>query len=153
SYTLSLHDALPIWRHELRRRTRLSGDARWGDMNHAVPFPFRRLIRMRTDAAEDRHHDQPSIGELVVAHDGVAVVGRLARAGEAGKHGVVGHGAGEHRARRAVLLPLLGEDRHARIHRLHDVVGADREAVVRRVAKRRRSLRAFEPETQTIETL
>ena len=114
-------------------------------------LPHGRLIGPHRTTAEDRHDDQPAIGELVVAHDRVAVVERLALAAEALEHVVRVHRAVQHLARRVELLALLREDRHARVHGLHDVIGADGERVVGRVAQRGRALRPLEADAEPVE--
>ncbi len=70
-------------------------------------------LRIVRRPLEDRNHDQPAVGQLIVAHYGVAVVAHAAASSEAGKNGVVGHGAIEQLAGGVVLLTLLGEDGHA----------------------------------------
>jgi hypothetical protein len=103
------------------------------------------------DARKDRHRDQPPPGDLVVAHDRIAVVSRLAWPTQTGEDRVRGHRAVQHTARRVELLSFLGEDREARVHRLHDVVGTDREAVVRGIAPLRLAVRTFEANTKSLE--
>ena len=85
-------------------------------------------LRIVRRPREDRNHDQPAIGQLVVAHHGVAVVAHAAANAEAGEDGVVGHGAIEQLAGGVVLLALLGEDGHVAVQDLEDMVGADRQA-------------------------
>src|ERR1019366_2377905 len=75
-------------------------------------------------------HEQPAVGQLVVAHHGVAVVGHAATIAHAGKNRVVGNGAIEQLAGGGVLLALLGEDRQIPAQYLEDMVGADRHADV-----------------------
>jgi hypothetical protein len=91
---------------------------------------------VHTGAPEDRHHDQPSIGKLVISHDRIAIVPGFTRSAESPEHGVVRNRAVQHSAGRVVPLALLREDRETRVHGLHDVIRADREAVIRRVAAR-----------------
>jgi hypothetical protein len=91
--------------------------------------------------AEDRHHDQPAIGELVVAHHGVTVVAGLAPAAESLEHVARLARTIEHEPGRVELLALLREDRHARVDDLHDVIGSDRQRVVRWVPEICRPLR------------
>src|SRR6266540_5369462 len=66
-YTLSLHDALPIWRDP---PTCAPGDRRWldlhvladaGRLHHAVPRRERRLHRQRHLPQRPRAHEQPAV--------------------------------------------------------------------------------------------
>jgi hypothetical protein len=93
-----------------------------------------RLIGTDSPSPEDRHHDQPAIGELVITHDRVAVVRGLARAAEAFEDRVGQDWAVENLASRVEPLALLREDGHPRIDGLHNVVWPDGETVVGRVA-------------------
>ena len=93
------------------------------------------LIGSDCAASKRRHYDQPTIRELIVAHDRIAVVRRFARAAEAFEDGVVRHGAIQDFA-------LLVENRHPRVDGLHHVIRSDGETVVRRVAQIGRALRA-----------
>ncbi len=111
----------------------------------------RGFVGHRRDLAEDRHHDQPPVGELIVAHHGVAVVAALAGAAEPLEHVVRLHGTVEHLARGVVHRALLREDRHARVHDLHDVVGPHGQRVVGRVAQPRRALRPLKVHTKSVE--
>src|SRR6185436_21025218 len=71
-------------RQEQRRsRTRLVGDADRTDVGAAAGLPFTRLIGPWRRAREERHEDQPAVGDLVVSHDGIAALARLARSAEA----------------------------------------------------------------------
>ena len=121
------------------------------DVDRLPGRPDRRLVGPLGGAPEDRHDDQPAIGKLVVAHDRVAVVARLARSAESLEHRVVRHGSVQHLAGRVELLPSFREDRKPRVDRLHDVVGADGETVVRWVAAASMALRSLEPDAEAVE--
>ena len=109
------------------------------------------LIRPRRSPREDRHDDQPAIGQLVVADDGVTVVARLAWAGESLEDVVRGHRSIKHPAGGVEHRTLLREGRHARIHGLHDVIGPHGKAVVGGIAAASRALRAGEAHAESIE--
>jgi len=94
----------------------------------------------------DRLHEEPSIGELVVSNNGIAVRTFRARSAEALKY-FVGWG------RSVQGFPLLRVDSEPRAGDLHNVVGANGEAVVGGNAKFYAALRAVEPLTQAVETV
>jgi hypothetical protein len=94
----------------------------------------------------DRLHEEPSIGELVVSNNGIAVGTFRARSAEALKY-FVGWGGS------VQGFPLLRVDGEPRARDLHDVVGANGDAVVGGNAKFYAALRAVEPLTQAIETV
>ncbi len=109
------------------------------------------MVRTRSGAAKCRHHDEPAVRELVVTHDGVAVVPLLARSGEAGKDRIGWDAAVQHAAGRIELLTLLGEDREPRIDGLDDVVRSDCQAVVGRISYERWTLRSVESKAKSVE--
>ena len=63
-------------------RTGLSWSAGRAEMRGAG-LPLARLVGPAGGASEDRHDDEPAVGELIVADDGVAVIHRLAHAPKA----------------------------------------------------------------------
>src|SRR5436309_5265836 len=110
-------------------------------------FPYTtlfRLIRPLPTARKDRHHDQPAIGQLIVAHDGITVVVRFARAAEALEQGVRRDGTVDDFA-------VLPKDRHAGIDDLEDVVASHGERVVGGVACLPAAVRTLEPNAQAVE--
>ena len=102
------------------------------------------------NAGEDGHHNEPAIGQLVVARHSIAGVAVLARSAEIAKHIAGFDGPIEHGAGGWVSSPLLAEDRHARVHHLHDMIEAHRERIVRRIANGRRALGAAEADAKSI---
>ncbi len=112
---------------------------------------MRPVVGLVGDAREDRHDDQPPIGELVVAHDGVAVVALVARTTEASKDVARLDRAIQHAPRGVEARALLRVDRHARVHELHDVIGPDGERIVGWIPPRVRALRAAEPDAESVE--
>jgi hypothetical protein len=80
---------------------------------------------------------------LIESNDGVAVVVRFARAAKSTEDRIGG--------RRAVNRPAHPvEDRDARIDGLHDVVRADRQTVIRRVAYRSGPVRTFKANPEPV---
>src|SRR5258708_13581191 len=106
-----------------------------------------------TDSRKYRHDNQPSCRKLVVAHYRVTVVARLACAPEASPHGFRSHRAVQYLSAAVVLLGLLRINCEPGIDDLHDVIGADSEAVVGRIAEVVCALRPFEPVAESIEAL
>src|SRR5206468_10488954 len=92
-------------------------------------LPGQRLIGTLGTTNEDRHDDEPAIGELIVAHDGVPIVVRLAGAAEALEQHIRRNGAVDDPA-------VLAENRHARVHNLEHVISAHGERVVGWIARR-----------------
>ena len=110
------------------------------------------LVRAHRPAREQRQNDEPAVRELIVAHHDVAAVPRLAVAREVLEHVVGRNRPEQHFPRRVVLLALLREDRDAAtVHDLHDVIRADGERVVGRIAAATGSVRSFEADAETIE--
>src|SRR4029434_9866284 len=107
------------------------------------------LIRSRRAATKDRHDDQPAIGELIVANDGITIVGGLASAAESFEDRIRSHRAIDNLAGRLELFALLRKDGDARVDDLKDMV-ATCETIIRRVTQNRRALRTFETRAQTI---
>ena len=101
-----------------------------------------RSIPIEHRRPEDRHHDEPAPGELVVSDDGVAIRAGLAHAAEAGKNRVGAHGSVQCPAGRIVPRTLFREDRELRVDDLEDVVRADGERVVRWIPRSGRVVRA-----------
>ena len=138
--------------HEERgRNSRLTRDARRAQVCRGRWGPHRRLVGAGGSPPEDRHDDEPPPGHLVVPHHCVAVVGGFAHAPEAVEDRARGHGAVKHLTRRVEALSLTGEDRQARVHDLHDVVGAHGQAVVGRVAPEEAALGSREARAQAVE--
>jgi hypothetical protein len=106
-------------------------------------MPQLRLIRTLLTACENRHHDEPAVGQLIVAHDGIAVVVRFTGAAEALEQRVGGDGAVDD-------LAILPEDRHAGVDDLDDVVAADGKGVVGGVAHFPAALRSLQPDAQAV---
>lgn len=141
------------WRHEERsRRTGLARSTGHAHLSRLAGSTGPRLIRPLGAAPENRHHDQPAIGELVIANDGVSVIRRLARAPETSEDGIGGDGTVQNLASRFELFAFLRKDRHPRIDDLEDVIQADGEAVIGRVSQDSSALRAFEPNAEPVET-
>src|SRR5439155_13995906 len=112
------------------------------------------LIAIEHGAAEDRHHDEPAIRELVIADNSVAIGARFADTAESSEQRVAADRTVQRLARRVVARALLREDRQLRVDDLHDVVWTDGERVVGRVAWRGRIVGARprdEPEAETVE--
>src|SRR5262249_206731 len=130
------------------RLTRLTGRANSRGIACATGL---RLIRTDGPPPENRHHYQPAISELIITHDGVAIVRCLTCPAEAFEDIVSRDGAVENFARRVVLPAFLREDGYARIDRLHNVIRPDGETVVRRVAQCGRALRPFKPDAKPVE--
>jgi hypothetical protein len=101
--------------------------------------------------AKDRHHNQPAIRELIVAHHRVAIRAVRASAIEAAEDVVRPDWPVQHFAGRIELTSPLRVDRHARVDDLHDVVRAHRERIVGGVAEVRVPLRADEVCAEAIE--
>ncbi len=138
-------------RDELGRSARLAGSAGTARRCRLAGFRLRhRLVKVRP-AAEQGHHNQPAIGELVVTHDGISVVARVALAAESVEHRVGGHGAIEDAAGRVVFGALLREDGQPAVHDLNNMVWPDRQTVVRGVSTRRWALGAVEPDPEPVE--
>jgi hypothetical protein len=112
--------------------------------------PGRRLVRPNRTSPEDRHHDEPPIGELVVTNDRVSVVGGLTRAAEALENRVGRNRTVQDSAGYAKTLALLCVDCYPGVDRLHDVVGPDCEAVVGWVSQCGSALGAFESDAETV---
>src|SRR5581483_1945476 len=66
-----------------------------------------RLIGLIGNTLEERHHNEPAVGQLVIAHDSVAIIPSFARAAEAFKDGVGRHGAVQHPTGAFEKAPLL----------------------------------------------
>jgi hypothetical protein len=88
------------------------------------------LIRSDRASPEKRHHDQPPIGELIVADNGIAVIRPLALAAKPLEEVRRLDGSVQHAAGRIEPSALLREDRRPRVHDLDDVIGSDGERVV-----------------------
>src|SRR5580704_1523127 len=97
------------------------------------------------------HDDQPSSSQLIVANDRVAVVARFTYSAEAGPDRLCQHRSIQDCSRLVVFLALFRVDCQPRIYRLHDVIGADREAVIRRIVKIGRALRPLKPSAKAVE--
>ena len=108
-----------------------------------------RLLDYR--APEDRHDDEPPLGQLVVADHGIAVGAAAADLTVAGEQRVSTHGPEERASGRVELRALLREDGELRVDDLEDVVRPHGEAVVRRIAWRRGA--GVEPRAQAVEAL
>src|SRR5271157_4186649 len=116
-----------IWKQRALELITVIRPQRVGSRAHGIAHGIRAL-RIVWRSREDRNHDQPPVGQLVVAHYGVAVVARAAANAKAGKNGAVGHGAVEQLAGRGVLLTLLGEHGNVAIKNLEYMVGTDGQA-------------------------
>jgi hypothetical protein len=88
---------------------------------------YTRLVRSRWTTSKDRHNDEPTPGQLIVANNSVAIVPGLALAAESGEHGPGHHWTIQNFARRIEAFALLREDGHARVNYLDDVIGSDCE--------------------------
>jgi hypothetical protein len=88
---------------------------------------------------------------LIVPRNRVAIVDRLARPAKSAKDVVGLHGSVERAAGGVELATSLGEDRHSRVHDLHDVIGADREGIIGWVPQLRGALWPDEPNPKPIE--
>ena len=135
---------------EGRRLPGLTGNPDRAHIGLVARRPDRWLIGPRRTTPEERHHDEPAIGNLVVAHDRVAVVRRLALPAEALEEVRGWHRTVEHAPSRVELPALLREDGGLGVDDLHDVIGPDGERVVRRVANVRRALRSLEADAETV---
>jgi hypothetical protein len=134
----------------LSRLTRLPGHTHL----RRLPRPSGlRLIWPDGTASEDWHDDKPAVCELVIPNDSITVGPHFARASESLEDRVSRYRPVENLARRIVLFALLREDGDVRIHGLHNVIGPDRKAVIRRVALRNSSLRTFKARAETVEAL
>src|SRR5262249_9764708 len=109
------------------------------------------LIGSRCPAAKDRHHDQPTLGQLIVANHGIPGIGVFASAAQDVKEGSRLHPAVTDFAGAGKFLSFLGIDRHAGVDDLKNVVGSDGKTVVRRIAEDRGALRTFEASPKPIE--
>src|SRR5262249_51224264 len=108
---------------QARRGAGLSRVARKAYFSRITRSGRLRLIGTDGAATENRHHDQPAIGKLIVADDGVAVIIGFACAPEILEHGVC-------RYRAVESFALFREDRHSRVDDLENMVRPDCEAVV-----------------------
>jgi hypothetical protein len=72
---------------------------------------------------ENRHYDQPAVGQLIVPYYGVAVVMRLAGSTETLEKSIG-------RDRTIDDLPVLAKDRHARVDDLKNVVSSDGKRII-----------------------
>src|SRR5262245_46542352 len=61
-------------RNELEWTARLRRASWWTRVRRVTGFPYRRLIGPDRTTRKDRHDDQPSARQLIVANDRVAVV-------------------------------------------------------------------------------
>jgi hypothetical protein len=114
------------WRYEERSgRTGLSRLTLYANLRGLTRPTGRRLIWPDGSAPKNRHHHQPSISELIIANDGVAVIRGLARAAEAFEDRVSRDGTVQDLARRLEPLAFLREDRHPCIDDLEDVIFSD----------------------------
>ena len=134
------------WNEERRRGARLAGHSRRTHVRPALRLrlPHARLIGALGAAREDRHHDEPAIRELIVAHDGVAVVVRFARSTEPLEERIRGDRTVYDRA-------VLAKDRYARVDDLDHVVRPHGQRVIGRVASFPAAVRPLQPHTKTIE--
>jgi hypothetical protein len=67
---------------ERQGSTRLTGHAGHARLRRLTGSARAHSVRPDRTAPEDRHHDEPAVGELVVADDGIAVVAGFARPAE-----------------------------------------------------------------------
>ncbi len=107
-------------------------------------MPKLRLIRTLLTACENRHHDEPAVGQLIVADDGVAVVVRFTGTAEALEQRVGRDGAVDD-------LAILPEDRHAGVDDLEDVVTSHGQRVVGRVTRFPAAVRPLQADTHAVE--
>jgi hypothetical protein len=89
-------------------------------------FACGRLIFPRGKTPENRHNNQPSVGELVIAHDGVSVVD-LPNISKTFEYVICYDRAIEHHSGRVKARPLFCEDRHPGVHDLDYVIWANRQ--------------------------
>jgi hypothetical protein len=89
---------------------------------------------------------------LIVAHHRVAVVARLALSTKACKDCSGDHWPIQNPSRFPEAFSLLGENGHAGVYDLHDVIWANREGVVRGIADIGLSLRTGKAKSQTVKT-
>ncbi len=128
-------------RRKRRWRTWTTGPPRPRGLSRRRGLAGPRSVRIEHRAPEDRHHDEPAPGELVVSDDGVAVRAGLAHAAEAGEDRVGAHGSVQRPAGRIVPRTFFREDRELRVDDLEDVVRADGERVIRWIPRRGRVVR------------
>ena len=126
------------------------GTAGRTQMGRVAGMRRRGIVLPGGQATEDGHDDQPAIGQLVVADDGVAVVD-LPGVSEALEKIVGRNGAVEHLSGRIEARALLGEDRHSRVDDLDDMVRPDRQGVIGRIAEHRLALRSLEALAEAVE--
>jgi hypothetical protein len=88
------------------------------------------LIRTFGSSPESGHNYQPAICQLIVANNGVAVVGGFARAAKALEDRVGGYRTVNRFPGLFEKLPLLREDRQPGVNDLEDVIFTDGQAVV-----------------------
>ncbi len=128
------------WLCRLSRPRRLSRRCRWSNWSQTGVRPRfdpgLTLVRSLHGAPEDRHHDEPSFRQLVVADDRITVGPRFTDTAEPREHGVRGDRPVQDLPGRVESLSFLRKHHQLRIHGLHDVIGTDPEAVVRRVPRR-----------------
>ena len=103
------------------------------------------------NSRKHRHHDEPSVGKLIVANHGVAAVSRVAHTAKTLEDRVRRHGSVNHCSGLVVLLAFLRVHRDTRVHDLKDVVWADCQAAVGGAAKHPRSLRTHKSLTKSVE--
>ena len=134
-------------------RPRLRGAVRPAGHRRRTGRRGGRIIGVPDTPLEHRDHHQPALRELVVSCHGIPAVACLARAAGSAKERVGGHRPVEHASGAVEACAAAREDGEARVHDLHDVVDADRERVVRRIAQQRPALRPAEAVAEAIERL
>lgn len=108
----------------------------------------------RQDRTEDRHHNQPAIRKLVVTYNCVTVIPFLAHASKSRENCVCRYGTVKHGSGVWVARAFFCEHRKTSVYNLHDVIWADREAVIGGIAVKHgaaAALRAFEAIAETVE--
>ena len=137
-------------RRSLRRLIQLDGAARlpWlARLAHRGWLTGTRRLRLYgplRQPREDRHDDEPAVGELIVTYDSITIVELLARTAKTPEDIARCNRTVQGLASRVEQSSALCEDSHARVDYLHDVIRPHREAVVGGIAQRRISLRSYE---------
>src|SRR5262245_34806054 len=80
-------------RNELEWKARLVGPSRRTRLRAVTRLPYRRLIRPDRTTRKDRHYDQPTASQLIVANHCIPIVACFALASKSCKHCVGYNGA------------------------------------------------------------